>query len=80
MLSCFPRGVLDEILNLIESVSMGFPSYSYTISNIHDTVQHASDVFLPFFFPIVNVISLHSHLRQHVHNVDKIRNNAIPYH
>ena len=29
MLSFFPRGVLDEILNLIESVSGGFPSYSY---------------------------------------------------
>ena len=27
MLSFFPRGVLDEILNLIESVSAGFPSY-----------------------------------------------------
>ena len=29
MLSFFPRGVLDEILNLIESVSEDFPSYSY---------------------------------------------------
>ena len=29
MLSFFPRGVLDEILNLIESVSEGFPSSSY---------------------------------------------------
>ena len=28
MLSFFPRGVLDEILNLIESVSEDFPSYS----------------------------------------------------
>ena len=28
MLSFFPRGVLDEILNLIESVSEGFPTYS----------------------------------------------------
>ena len=28
MLYFFPRGVLDEILNLIESVSEGFPSYS----------------------------------------------------
>ena len=27
MLSFFPRGVLDEILHLIESVSEGFPSY-----------------------------------------------------
>ena len=26
----FPRGVLDEILNFIESVSEGFPSYSST--------------------------------------------------
>ena len=25
----FPRGVLDAILNLIESVSVGFPSYSF---------------------------------------------------
>ena len=30
MLSLSPRGVLDEILNLIESVSEGVPSYSYT--------------------------------------------------
>ena len=30
MLSFFPRDVLDEILNLIESVSEGFPSYSFT--------------------------------------------------
>ena len=30
MLSIFPRGVLDEILNYIESVSEGFPSYSFT--------------------------------------------------
>ena len=28
MLSFFPRGVLDEILNFIESVSEGFSSYS----------------------------------------------------
>ena len=27
MLFFFPRGVLGEILNLIESVSGGFPSY-----------------------------------------------------
>ena len=33
MLSFFPRGVLDEILNLIESVSEGFPSYSWCINS-----------------------------------------------
>ena len=31
MLSFFPRGVLDEILNLIESVSEGFPSCSFIL-------------------------------------------------
>ena len=34
MLSFFPRGVLDEILNLIESVSECFPSYCFSGSNI----------------------------------------------
>ena len=34
MLSFFPRGVLDEILNLIESVSEGFPSYSFRTLDI----------------------------------------------
>ena len=36
VLSFFPRDVLDEILNLIESVSEDFPSYSNTI-NARDT-------------------------------------------
>ena len=31
VLSFFPRDVLDEILNLIESVSEDFPSYSKVI-------------------------------------------------
>ena len=35
MLSFFPRGVLDEILNLIESVSEDLPSYSLSIAHIH---------------------------------------------
>ena len=33
MLSFFPRDVLDEIWNLIESVSEGFLSYSISIIN-----------------------------------------------
>ena len=31
VLSFFPRDVLDDILNLIESVSEDFPSYSYSL-------------------------------------------------
>ena len=34
VLSFFPRGVLDEILNLIESVSEGFPSYSFFLHTL----------------------------------------------
>ena len=35
VLSFFPRDVLDEILNLIESVSEDFPSYSsYRASSV----------------------------------------------
>ena len=33
VLSFFPRDVLDEILNLIESVSEDFPSYSYVLNS-----------------------------------------------
>ena len=33
VLSFFPRDVLDEILNLIESVSEDFPSYSFILLN-----------------------------------------------
>ena len=41
MLFFFPRDVLDEILNLIESVSEGFTSYSLTqILHILLTVEH----------------------------------------
>ena len=35
VLSFFPRDVLDEILNLIESVSEDFPSYSCKRGIIH---------------------------------------------
>ena len=34
VLSFFPRDVLDEILNLIGSVSEGFPSYSCSLCEI----------------------------------------------
>ena len=35
MLSFFPRGVLDEILDKIESVSEGFPAYFFTLAECH---------------------------------------------
>ena len=34
----FPIGVLDEILNLIESVSEDFPSYSFICQMVRSTV------------------------------------------
>ena len=42
MLSFFPRGFLDEILNLIESVSEGFPSSSKTNDYIQIRVYSIS--------------------------------------
>ena len=42
MLSFFPRDVLDEILNLIESVSEGFPSYSHMCREY--TKRHSTPV------------------------------------
>ena len=39
VLSFFPRDVLDEILNLIESVSEDFPSYSYSYMFISSTTD-----------------------------------------
>ena len=38
VLSFFPRDVLDEILNLIESVSEGFPSYSLILGGLNSDI------------------------------------------
>ena len=40
MLSFSPLDVLDEILNLIESVSEDFPSYSW-LSKLYTNIQQA---------------------------------------
>ena len=45
MLSFFPRGVLDENLNLIESVSEGFPSYSFMLSLSEDNHYDVIEAF-----------------------------------
>ena len=56
MLSFFPRGVLDEILNLIESVSEDFPSYSYKkhsgtkLDQFHPMVLEISSFLCLCFF------------------------------
>ena len=45
VLSFFPRGGLDEILNLIESVSEGFPSYSCLLIMFYLSVKFAESRF-----------------------------------
>ena len=42
MLSFFPRDVFDEILDLIETVSEGFPTYSY-IKFKHTLLRNNTD-------------------------------------
>ena len=44
MLSFFPRDVLDEILDLIESVSEGFPTYS-SIKNIQHIQKNEQGLY-----------------------------------
>ena len=44
MLSFFPRGVLDEILNLIESVSEDFPFYSSIAISLSLSPNYLSDM------------------------------------
>ena len=46
VLSFFPRDVLDEILNLIESVSEDFPSYSFSSLREHLQFNFNSHVFI----------------------------------
>ena len=46
VLSFFPRDVLDEILNLIGSVSEGFPSYSFNVSCI---ISSSFLISVPFY-------------------------------
>ena len=55
VLSFFPRGVLNEILNLIESVSEGFPSYSCIIN--------CSFSFMENLW-LTNVLGMYTVLRQ----------------
>ena len=43
MLSFFSRGVLDEILDLIESVSEDFPSYSTQLLLYFSMFDHLSN-------------------------------------
>ena len=47
VLSFFPLDVLDGIWDLIESVSKGFLTYSYTTGQLG--VSHARKKILPFF-------------------------------
>ena len=45
VLSFFPRDVLDEILNLIESVSEDFPSYSWNSLQMRKLSETPMDTF-----------------------------------
>ena len=47
MLSFFPRGVLDELLNLIESVSEDFPSYFFLY---YVTLDGGTDIFVNYVY------------------------------
>ena len=48
VLSFFPLDVLDEILDLIESVSEGFPSYSYVGCSLCDEYSNSFGIGLRY--------------------------------
>ena len=48
MLSFFPRGVLDKILNLIESVSEGFPFYSSSAGASYNLIDSRTRVYCAY--------------------------------
>ena len=77
VLSFFPRDVLDEILNLIESVSEDFPSYSCChetcIGCFHGVrcyMTHAMDLiqYGLFLVPIQTHLKLHFSVAYHLRN------------
>ena len=54
VLSFFPRDVLDEILNLIESVSEDFPSYSL-IESVSEDFPSYSFIKILFLLQILRI-------------------------
>ena len=64
----FPRDVLDEILNLIESVSEGFPTYSYILQNhsrrkkfvlqCHETQRYRQIFYGNFLIIVIGYVKL----------------------
>ena len=61
VLSFFPRDVLDEILNLIGSVSEGFPSYSYLVHseiNRYNQPYQIISRIVKFQSFVINIINL----------------------
>ena len=56
MLSLFPRDVLIEILDLIESVSEGFPTYS-SITTLFITLTQSAKILVlsKIFFFLLSV-------------------------
>ena len=57
VLSFFPRDVLDGILNLIGSVSEGFPSYSYLYSCIFYISSSTLFAYFLSLFELVRLLS-----------------------
>ena len=59
----FPRGVLDEILNLIESVSEGVPSYSqYTLRIMNKSMIEIKHIFFVDSLYVCQIqLTLYSH-------------------
>ena len=78
MLSFFPRGVLDEILNLIESVSEGFPSNSFPYQYIARRIRTLFLRIIPVLYPSLTHIVLKREAHpQHIFDISEINYNVL---
>ena len=64
MLSFFPRDILDEILDLIESVYEGFPTYFYLFTDVVKLVT--SLFFIHLYTCIYNTVFINISVRGNV--------------
>ena len=48
----FPRDVLDEILDLIESVSEGFPTYSWSVGCLYTPMKKLANLNQLYFMVV----------------------------
>ena len=72
VLSFFPRDVLDEILNLIGSVSEGFPSYSFYMNVVKLVLNPQSPNHIRFDQSLMEYQEIRAHIQESPFSVHRV--------